>query len=92
MVFGLKALARSNDDPLDTAYGTEVNVSDTLIATEDVHISPESGAVTVGGTPAEADLVLFALSRKTGDAGDTLTADARVLGVKITYTRNSYTD
>ncbi len=90
-VWGLKSLARSDDDPLDAAYGTETTTpADTLLATEDVHVTSESGAHAIGGSPAEGDLVLFALSRKTGS--DTLTAGARVLGVKITYTRNSYTD
>ena len=92
VVFGLKGLSRSDDDTIDAPLGTEVNVSDTLIVTEDVHITPESAAVTIGGTPAEGDLVIFGLSWKTGDGGDTLNGDARVMGVKITYTRNSYTD
>lgn len=92
VVFGLKGLARSDDDPIDAAFGTEVTVTDTLIATNDVHISPESAALTVGGTPAEGDIVFFNLARKTADAGDTLTADAQLLEIVITFTRNSYTD
>lgn len=92
VVFGLKGLARSDDDPLDAAWGTEVNVSDTLIATNDVHISAESAAVTIGGTPAEGDITLFNLARKTLDGGDTLNADAQLIELIIRYTRNSYTD
>jgi len=85
----LKALSRGNDDALDTAFGTAVDVTDTLLATDDVHISPESAALTIGGTPAEGDIVMFDLSR---DIADTLSADAQVMGIKITYTRNSFTD
>mgnify|MGYP001571125571 CR=1 FL=1 len=92
VVFGLKALARSDDDALDTAFGTEVNVSDTLIATDDVHISPESGAVTIGGAPQEGDIVLFNIARKTADAADTLTADARLMGLALRFTRSNITD
>ncbi len=89
--WGLKSLARGNSDPLDTAYGTETTtVALTLDAALDVMHSAVSGAHTIGGTPVEGDLVFFAISRKTG--GDTLTADARLLGVKLTYTRNSFGD
>ena len=90
VVVGLKALALSNDEALDTAWGTEITVTDTWLAQNDVHISPESSALTIGGTPAEGDLVLFNLARKT--ASDNLTGDARVLEIIITFTRDSYTD
>ena len=90
VVFGLKAVALSDDDAIDTAFGTEVTVTDTLIATNDVHISPESAALTIGGTPAEGDIVFFNLARKTAD--DTLSADAQLLEIVITFTRASYTD
>ncbi len=89
--WGLKSLARGNSDPLDTAYGSETTTTAlTLDAAEDVMFSAESGAHTIGGTPVANDIVLFAISRKTG--GDTLTADARLLGIIITYTRNAYGD
>ena len=90
VVMGLKAVALSNDEALDSAWGTEVTVTDTWLAQNDVHISPESAAVTIGGTPAEGDMVLFNLARKTGS--DDLTGDARVLEVIITFTRDSWTD
>ena len=90
VVFGLKAVALSNDDALDTAFGTEVTVTDTWIAQNDVHISPESAALTIGGTPAAGDIVLFNIARKT--ASDNLTGDARLLEIILTFTRDSYTD
>ncbi|MCH7745526.1 MAG: right-handed parallel beta-helix repeat-containing protein [Chloroflexi bacterium] len=90
VVFGLKAIALSNDDALDTAWGTEVTVNDTWIAQNDAHISPESAAVTIGGTPAAGDIVFFNIARKTGS--DDLTGDARLLEVILTFTRDTYTD
>ena len=89
-ICGLKGLARSDDDAIDTAFGTEVTVTDTLITAGDVHVSPESSAVTIGGTPAEGDLVFFNVARKTAD--DTLTADAQLLAIELRFTRASYTD
>ena len=90
VVFGLKAVALSNDDALDTAWGTEVTVTDTWIAQNDVHISPESAALTIGGSPAAGDIILFNIARKTGS--DDLTGDARLLEIILTFTRDSYTD
>ena len=90
VVMGLKAVALSNDEALDTAWGTEVTVTDTWLAQDDLHISPESAALTIGGTPAEGDMVLFNLAGKTGS--DNLTGDTRVLEVIVTFTRDSYTD
>ncbi len=90
VVFGLAGLARSNDEAIDAAVGTEVTVTDTLLAADDVHISPESAAVTIGGTPAEGDWCYFVLARKTGS--DTLGVDAQLLGIMLKFKRASYSD
>jgi len=90
VVVGLKALARGNDDPLDAAWGSEITVSDALLAVDDEHISAESAALTVGGTVAEGDAIYFNIARKTGS--DNLAADLQFKEIIVTFTRNSYTD
>lgn len=90
LVMGLKAVAISNDGALDQAWGTEITITDTWLAQDDVHISAESAALTIGGTPAEGDLVVFNLARKTGS--DNLTGDGQILELIITFTRASYSD
>lgn len=90
VVLGLKCVAISDGDPLDVAWGSEVTVTDTFLAQEDNHISDESTAVTVGGTPVEGDLVLFNVARKTGS--DDLTGDMRLMEVIVTFVRESSTD
>ena len=85
VVWQIEALARSNDDALDTAFGTGQNSADTLIATGDLHVGPESSAITIGGTPAESDDVIFQVTRVTADGGDTLNADAKLIGVKVLF-------
>ena len=92
VVWELEALARSDDDALDTAFGTGQTSTDTLIATGDLHIGPESSAITIGGTPAENDDVICQVTRVTGNGSDTLTADAKLIGVKVFYTVNAATD
>lgn len=85
VAWSLEGLALADDDALDTARGTAVVVTDTLIATGDVHKTAESSAVTLSNTPAAGDLIMFRVSRVTGDAGDTLTGDAKLLGIRIEY-------
>ena len=92
-IFGLQAVACADNDTIDVAYGTAVNVTDAGIGTvEDQQISSESGAVTVAGSPAAGELTYFQLFRDANAGGDTFTADARVLGVKIFFTTDAAND
>lgn len=92
VIWAIRGLARSNDDALDTAFGTEVTVTDTLLTANDEHHTAETGAITIGGTPAENDRVIFEVYRDANAAGDTLAVDAKLIGVKIIYTINASTD
>ena len=92
-IFGLQAVACADNDTIDVAYGTAVNVTDPGIGTvEDQQISSESGAVTVAGSPAAGELTYFQLFRDANAGGDTFSADARVLGVKIFFTTDAAND
>jgi hypothetical protein len=88
-IFTLSGVAISNDDSLDFSQGTPQSSSDALIATNDLHIGPESSAITIGGAPADGDLVVFDLAR---DISDTLAADARLIGIMLHITLNANTD
>lgn len=92
VVFEMAARAFSDDDALDQAVGGAVTSTDTLIAANDCHIGPESSALTIAGTPAESDLVYFQITRKVADAGDTLAADAKLIGVRLYFTTNAGND
>lgn len=92
VVWGMQCLARSDDDAIDTAFGTGVTVTDGLTATGDLMISATSSAITVGGSPAEGDNVWCRVYRDAANGSDTFSADARLTGVKILYTVNSLTD
>lgn len=89
VTWSLAAGAVSNDDVLDSSFGTAVTVTDTLIATGDLMVADESGAITVGGTPAAGDLVCFKILR---DVTDTLSGDAKLIGIKVIYTTNAADD
>jgi hypothetical protein len=85
VVWGLQAISFADDDALDTAWGTVQTSTDTLLAAGDMHISPVSAAITIAGTPATGEPVLFRIYRDT--AADNLSADAKLIGLKIYYTR-----
>ena len=92
-IFGLQAVACADNDTIDVDYGTAVTVTDAGIGTvEDQQISDESGAVTVAGSPAAGELTYFQLFRDANAGGDTFSADARVLGVKIFFTTDAAND
>jgi hypothetical protein len=92
VIWGIAGLARSNDDALDTALGTAITVTDTLIAANDEHLTSDTSAITIGGTPAKDDMLFFRVYRDADAGGDTLNADARLLGVTIRFARGQYDD
>jgi hypothetical protein len=77
----------ADDDAIDQALGTEQGSTDTLLATGDMHISPTTSALTVGGTPAANRPVYIQVARDV--ATDTLNADAKLIGVTIEYTESA---
>ena len=87
VTLGLKAIALSDNDALDTAFGTQVTVQDTLQTANAVHVSAASGAVTVGGTPAAQDMTFFQVTLTA-----IATTDFRLLGLVLSFTRDAATD
>lgn len=83
VTWALQGRSLANDDAMDGAWGTAVTVTDTLLAADDMHVSPTSSAVTIANTPSAGEWVQFRIYR---DISDTLTADAKLLGVKLYYT------
>lgn len=92
VVFALQGLALSDGEALDNAFGTAVTVTDTLSAANVLHLSSESPAVTLAGSPAAGDLILFQIFRDPTHAADTLAQDAALLGVRLFYTSHLRSD
>jgi len=92
-IFGLQGVACADGDTIDVAYGTAITVTDAGIGTvEDQQVSAESSAVTIAGSPAAGEQTYFQLYRDANAGGDTFSADARVLGVKLFYTTDAAND
>ncbi len=92
VVWGIQAVAVSNDDAIGAAYGTAVTVTDTGGTTRDLYTSDETSAMTAAGTPAKEDMVYFRVYRDADAGGDTLAVDAKLIGVTLYVTTNADTD
>lgn len=92
VIWGLQAVAVSNDDTIAVAYGTAQTAIDTGGTTDDLYVSPETSAITIAGTPAAEDVVYFRVYRKAADGSDTLAVDARLIGVVLYITTSAETD
>lgn len=93
VAWDIAGVAHSDDDGLDaTAFGTAVQVTDTLLATGDVHKTSETSACTIAGTPAAGDIVSFRVRRVPADAADTIANDVRLIAVELFVTTNDSID
>jgi len=91
-IFGLQGVSCGDSDTIDVAYGTAVTVTDAGIGTiKDQQISSISSAVTITGAAA-TEQTYFQLFRDANAGGDTFSADARVLGIKIFFTTDAAND
>lgn len=88
--FELASGGRANDEVLDTALGTAVELDDVLTATGDVHLTPT--ATLVHGWAA-GDLAIVKLNRDVdGPSGTDIAGDVKVLAVVIEWQAGSSTD
>ncbi len=92
VVWGLQAVALSDDDVVDAAFGVASTVTDSVTAAGDLMQSAATAALTVAGAPGANDWVVFQVYRAAVDAADTLAVDARLHGVVIIYTTDAATD
>jgi hypothetical protein len=87
VTWGLQALALSNDETIDAAFGTGQVAADANTATVyQIHITGETNAITIGGVASQQDLVVLQTYRDVAHANDTLAADALLIGVCVFYT------
>ena len=88
--FGLESLSLANDDAIDSAFGTAQVSLDTFGVANDMHIGPESSAITIGGGVAKGEPIIWQVYRDP--AVDTKAEDVILIGVTIRYTTDALTD
>jgi hypothetical protein len=57
-----------------------------------MHTTTESSAITIAGTPAEGDVVMFRAKRVPANGSDTLAVDARLIAIDLFIATNTGTD
>lgn len=90
--WGIQLASYRNDDALTGAFGTEVAVTDTFIATDDLHITSASAAITPSGTVADGNLMALQINRDPANGGDTLTVNAILIAVIVRITTDAAVD
>ena len=90
--FVLQGVALADNGDLNTAFGTAVGPTAKAHSgtSNDLDVTAESGAVTIAGSPGADEYVFFQISRDV--SADDLTADARLLGVKLFFTTDAAND
>tara|TARA_Y100001937_G_scaffold33784_1_gene48152 strand:- start:5509 stop:6873 length:1365 start_codon:yes stop_codon:yes gene_type:complete len=88
----LAGVACADNDTINATFGT--GVAPTAKAhsgtANDIDVTAESGAVTIAGSPSTDEQVFFQITRDV--SADDLTADAKLLGIKIFFTTDAAND
>lgn len=86
--WGIQGASLADNEAIDVAWGTGVSVDDTAQSgAHELYKSAATGAVTIAGAGA-SELVMFRIYREANHANDTMTQDARLIGVMINFTRS----
>ena len=87
--WGIKAGALSDSDAIDAALGTAQVITDTLLADNggDLQTTLTTPAITIGGTPALGDIIVFEIYRNT-DGTDDMAEDGWLFGCTIQYKKS----
>jgi hypothetical protein len=88
VVWTAQGRSYADSDPIDAAWGGAQSVTDANNAQNDVNISAATAAITLAGVPAASEFVMYRVSRDADNGSDNLAADARLMGVMITFTRS----
>jgi hypothetical protein len=93
VIWGLQGVAAADNDAINVAFGTAQTVTKAHSGTaNDLDVSAESSAITIAGTPGVDEQVYFQVYRDAAAGGDTMTADARLLGIKFFFTTDAAND
>jgi hypothetical protein len=90
--FVLNAVALADNGDLNTAFGTAVGPTAKAMSgtANDLAVTAESGAITIAGSPSVDEYVFFQIMRDV--SADSLTADAKLLGIKLFFTTDAAND
>jgi len=92
VAFAMQAVALADNGDLNTAFGSDVGPAGKAMSgtANDLAVTAESGAITIAGSPSTDEYVFFQIFRDV--SADNLTADAKLLGVKLFFTTDAAND
>jgi hypothetical protein len=87
VVWRIEAMGLPNNTSLTSAaiYGTAQSVTSGSNGANKLNVSAATAPIIPGGTPGANTPMWFRVSRDATNASDTLAADARLVGVQITF-------
>ena len=90
--WALAGVSCADNDTINVAFGTAVAPTAKAHSgtANDLDVTAESGAVTIAGSPSTDEEVYFQITRDVSE--DSLTADAKLLGVKVFFTTDAAND
>ena len=90
--WALAGVSCADNDTINVAFGTAVAPTAKAHSgtANDLDVTAESGAVTIAGSPSTDEEVYFQITRDVSE--DSLTADAKLLGIKIFFTTDAAND
>lgn len=92
VIWRVQALALSDGDTIDTAFGTAISVTDTLSSAGNIQTSPTTAAITASNGLAKQDVLIVQVSRDAANVADTLNASAKLTAVELFFTLDATTD
>ena len=90
--WALAGVSCADNDTINVAFGTAVAPTAKAHSgtANDLDVTAESGAVTIAGSPSTDEEVYFQITRDVSE--DSLTADAKLLGIKLFFTTDAAND
>ena len=85
VVWGVSAVALGDGSAIDASLGTMVTVTDLPHGKDILAITGTTGALTIGGSPAMGNVIVFNIARITSDASDDNTSDMKLWGITVQY-------
>jgi hypothetical protein len=84
-VWAIQGQALRDGIALDGTWGTAVSGADQISGVAYSQLSPATGSITIANSAQLADNICFQIYRDATNGADTLTANARLVGVWIQY-------
>ena len=90
--WALAGVSCADNDTINVAFGTAVAPTAKAHSgtANDLDVTAESGNVTIAGSPSTDEEVYFQITRDVSE--DSLTADAKLLGIKLFFTTDAAND